>query len=83
LDDITFHHPDVVKLADRDFVMIKVDLTQKGNPLHTRLLSQYGVKGVPTLVFLDGQGNECRSLRLVDYLPPEQVLTRMAAVSKK
>jgi thiol:disulfide interchange protein DsbD len=83
LDDITFHHPDVVKLADRDFVMVKVDLTQKGNPLHTRLLSQYGVKGVPTLVFLDGQGNECRSLRLVDYLPPEQVLTRMAAVSKK
>ena len=83
LDDITFHHPDVVKLADREFVMVKVDLTQKGNPLHTRLLSQYGVKGVPTLVFLDGQGNECRSLRLVDYLPPEQVLTRMAAVSKK
>lgn len=83
LDDITFHHPDVVKLADRDFVMLKVDLTQKGNPLHTRLLSQYGVKGVPTLVFLDGQGNECRSLRLMDYLPPEQVLTRMAAVAKK
>ena len=83
LDEITFHHPDVAKLADRDFVMVKVDLTQKGNPLHTRLLSQYGVKGVPTLVFLDGQGNECRSLRLVDYLPPEQVLTRMAAASKK
>ncbi len=31
LDEITFHNPDVVKLADRDFVMIKVDLTQKGN----------------------------------------------------
>jgi len=83
LEDITFHHPDVVKLADRDFVMVKVDLTQKGNPLHTRLLSQYGIKGVPTLVFLDGQGNECRSLRLVDYLPPEQILTRMANVAKK
>ena len=33
LDEITFHHPDVVKLADQDFVMVKVDLTQKGNPL--------------------------------------------------
>ena len=83
LDDITFHHPDVVKLADKDFIMIKVDLTQKGNPLHTRLLSQYEVKGVPTIVFLDSRGNECRNLRLVDYLPPEQFLTRMAAVSKK
>ena len=35
LDEITFHNPDVVKLADLDFVMVKVDLTQKGNPLHT------------------------------------------------
>ena len=83
LDEITFHHPDLVKLADRDFVMVKVDLTQKGNPLHTRLLSQYGVKGVPTVVFLDRQGHECQDLRLVDYLPPEQLLSRMAAVAKK
>ena len=83
LDEITFHHPDIVKLADRDFIMVKVDLTQKGNPLHTRLLSQYGVKGVPTVVFLDVQGNECLGQRLVDYLPPEQFLSRMAAVAKK
>ena len=48
--------------------------------MHTRLLSQYGVKGVPTVVFLDGRGNECQNLRLVDYLPPEQMLSRMAAV---
>lgn len=83
LDEVTFHHPDVVQLADRDFVMVKVDLTQKGKPLHDRLIGQYGVKGVPTVVFLDGQGNECRNLRLVDYLPPEQLLPRMAALTKK
>ncbi|MGA8572939.1 MAG: thioredoxin family protein [Desulfobaccales bacterium] len=45
LDQITFHNSDVVKLADLDFVMVKVDLTQQGIPLHTRLLAQYGVKG--------------------------------------
>ena len=83
LDEITFHNPDVVKQADHNFVMVKVDLTQKGNPLHTRLLGQYGVKGVPTVVFLDGQGNECQNLRLVDYLPPEQMLSRMAIVVKQ
>jgi thiol:disulfide interchange protein DsbD len=83
LDEITFHHADVVKRAGQDFVMIKVDLTQKGNPLHQRLLSQYEVKGVPTVVFLDGRGNECLNLRLVDYLPPEQLLSRMAAAMKK
>ena len=83
LDEITFHHPDVVKLAGQDFVMLKVDLTQKGNPVHKRLLGQYGVKGVPTVIFLDRQGNECQSLRLVDYLPPEQLLPRLEALSKK
>jgi thioredoxin:protein disulfide reductase len=83
LDEVTFHNPDVVKKAGQDFVMVKVDLTQKGNPVHARLLGQYGVKGVPTVVFLDDQGSECQNLRLVDYLPPEQVLSRMASVAKK
>ena len=58
LEEITFHQPDVVKKADQDFVMVKVDLTQKGNPVYLRLLGQYGIKGVPTMVFLDGQGKE-------------------------
>jgi thioredoxin:protein disulfide reductase len=83
LEEITFHQPDVVKKADQNFVMIKVDLTQKGNPLYLRLLSQYGIKGVPTIVFLDGRGQELTDLRLVDYLPPEQMLSRMAMVPKK
>ena len=83
LDEITFHQPDVVKKADQNFVMVKVDLTQKGNPVYLRLLGQYGIKGVPTLVFLDGQGKEITDLRLVDYLPPEQMLSRMSTLLKK
>ena len=38
---------------------------------------------MPTLVFLDGQGQEREDLRLVDFLPPEQMLARMAAAMKK
>ena len=48
LEEITFHHPDVVQLGKDDFTMVKVDVTEGGNPLHERLLKQYGVKGVPT-----------------------------------
>jgi thiol:disulfide interchange protein DsbD len=83
LEELTFHQRDVVAMANRDFVMIKVDLTQKGNSEHERLLARYGVKGVPTVVFLDDQGNEIQSLRLVDYLPPDQMLNRMVTASKK
>ena len=82
LDEVTFHDPEVVKQAERDFVMIKIDLTRKGDPAHERLLWKYGVKGVPTVVFLDRQGRELRDLRLVDFLPANQSLIRMAEAKK-
>jgi thiol:disulfide interchange protein DsbD len=40
------------------------------------------VKGVPTIVFLDTDGKERRDLRLVDYIPSDQFLGRMAALKK-
>lgn len=82
LEDVTFHHPEVVKQASKDFTMIKIDLTRKGNPTHERLLREYGVKGVPTVIFLNPQGKERTDLRVVDFLPPDQFLIRMAEVKK-
>ncbi len=78
LDEVTFHDREVVKQAEQDFFMIKVDLTRKGNSDDERLLQKFEVKGVPTIVFLDRQGKERRDLRLVDFLPPDQFLVRMA-----
>ena len=82
LEQITFHHPEIVKLAENDFVMIKVDLTHKGNPINQNLLRQYDVRGVPTVVFLDRQGKERHDLRVVNFLPPDQFIKHMAVVSK-
>jgi len=82
LEEITFHDATIVKQAKQDFIMIKVDLTRKGNPAHEHLLKKYVVKGVPTVVFLNGKGNEVSDLRLVDYLPASQFLIRMADAKK-
>jgi thiol:disulfide interchange protein DsbD len=82
LDEITFHNPEIVKQAKKDFITIKVDLTRRGNPVNEDLLRQYNVKGVPTVVFLDRRGKEQRQLRLVDFLPAEQFLVRMAEIRK-
>ncbi len=82
LDEITFHHPEIVKKTAQEFVMVKVDLTRKGDPQNDRLLQQYKVKGVPTVVFLDAQGREITGLRLVDYLPPDRFLLRMVQAIK-
>jgi len=82
LEDVTFRDASVVKQAESDFVMVKVDVTKGGNPTHERLLKQYEVKGVPTIVFMEAIGKERRDLRLVDFLPPDQFLGRMAELRK-
>jgi len=78
LEDVTFRNPEVVKQAQNDFVMVKVDLTTKGNPLHEKLVERYSIKGVPTVVFFDSQGKERTDLRLVDFIPADQFLGRMS-----
>jgi thiol:disulfide interchange protein DsbD len=82
LEAETFHQADVVRLARKDFIMIKVDVTQGGNPFHESLLKQYDIQGVPTIVFLDTRGKERSDLRLVDFLPSEPFLSRMADMKK-
>ena len=78
LDSVTFHHPGVVAQTERHFTMIKVDVTRANNQIHERLLERYNVKGVPTMVFLDGRGRERRDLRIVDFMPPDQFLNHIA-----
>ena len=81
LEQITFHDSEVVKQAEANFVMIKIDLTRKGDP-NERLLQQYDVRGVPTVVFLDKQGREHRELRVMRYMPPAEFLQRMVEITK-
>ena len=80
LEEVTFHQPDLVRLAEKDFIMVKVDVTKGGNPYYEELLKHYQVKGVPTVVFLDRDGKERADLRLVDYLPADKFLARMREI---
>jgi len=80
LDQITFHQPDIVKLSQDDFIMIKVDLTKQGNQDYDYLLKKYNVKGVPTVIFIDNLGKERKDLRLVDYIAPDKFLNRMVSL---
>jgi len=77
LEEVTFHQPDVVRLAEKNFTMVKVDVTKGGNPYYEELLRKYSVKGGPTIVFLDAEGKERTDLRLVDFLPADKFLIRM------
>jgi thiol:disulfide interchange protein DsbD len=60
--------------------MVKVDLTKKDRQGYDRLLSEYKVKGVPTVVFLDNSGLERKDLRVVDFIKPNEFLKIMVSL---
>ncbi len=76
LDRKTFHDVKLVKKSEK-FLMIKVDLTKKGDSDPVQLLDKYHVKGVPTVIFLDSKGNEIKELRVLDFMPADEFLLRM------
>jgi thiol:disulfide interchange protein DsbD len=76
LENETFHESTVVKESAK-FNMIKVDLTREANPDVLHLLKKYDIKGVPTVIFLDLNGQELKELQVVDYIPGSKFLPRM------
>lgn len=82
MDNVTFRHPGVAKESENHLMMVKVDLTRKSDEVYKRLVDQFEIKGVPTIVFLDREGRERRDLRLVDFLPADQFILRMMEIKR-
>jgi thiol:disulfide interchange protein DsbD len=75
LDEKTFNESAIAAELNR-FVRVKADLTAP-NPALTK---QYAILGVPTLVFLDANGQEIPQLRLTGFEEPEKFLARLKQV---
>ena len=73
-----FRDPEVVKLS-KDFVTLRVDLTTRNQELDG-ILSQYSIRGVPTIVFLGRDGKEQRDMRIESLVGRAEVLERMRRV---
>jgi len=76
LDRHTFVQPEAIRLS-REFIMVKVDLTSAGNPEAETLRRKYGVPGVPTLVFLNAEGEEMTDLRSTGFESAESFIDKM------
>jgi thiol:disulfide interchange protein DsbD len=66
-----------VKDATKPFRAFRVDLTKYQSAEAKRLRSQFGVSGVPTVVFLTPDGREVHGARVVGFIPPEQFIERV------
>jgi thioredoxin:protein disulfide reductase len=80
LDQDTFVDPGVKKESER-FVTLKLDLTTAdANSEAGRAKKRFGIRGVPTIIFLDPAGRERADLRLEGFEKPEPFLSRMKQV---
>jgi thiol:disulfide interchange protein DsbD len=69
----TFTDPAVIQ-ATRDWVRLKVDLTQFDSPESEALRREYRISGVPTILFLGPDGTEVPGTRIVGFVPPAEFL---------
>ena len=76
LDRKTFTDPGIMEASER-FTRLKVDLTHFDSPEAETIRKAYDIAGVPTIVFLQDNGEEERGSRVIGYLPPDEFLQRM------
>jgi thioredoxin:protein disulfide reductase len=79
LDDKTFSDERVVTELER-FVRVKADLTAPDDEITKQLTSQFGILGVPTIVFLDASGQEVTEARLTGFESAEPFVRRAQQV---
>jgi thioredoxin:protein disulfide reductase len=75
LDKISFSDKRVVE-ASQGMITLKADLTSGSSPESQALITKYGIRGVPTVVFIKPDGTEESDLRINQFEKPDAVLTR-------
>jgi len=61
--------------------MLKIDLTTGANTEYQKLIEAFDVKGVPTVIFINWEGEERVDLRMIDYRSPKDFLNSMGALN--
>ena len=77
MEDVTFSDPKVIGQT-RPYVRLRVDLTSKSKE-GSAAIERFNVKGIPTVIFLDGYGREIPRSRIVGFVPPDEFLARINA----
>ena len=82
LENFVFTNPAVSKELQK-FVRLRVDATDMMAPSVQQVLEQYGVFGLPIVVFLDEDGREVEDARVIGYVPPAEFLKSVQLVLSK
>ncbi|MDP3919445.1 MAG: cytochrome c biogenesis protein CcdA [Candidatus Omnitrophota bacterium] len=73
LERWTYSDREVIAELER-FTRVKVDLTYPESPRSVQVIEEYGIHGVPTILFLDRHGKEVTEARIDGFIGPEELL---------
>ncbi|MBF0510841.1 MAG: thioredoxin fold domain-containing protein [Candidatus Omnitrophica bacterium] len=72
LEEQVFPRPEIqAKLAK--FTALKVDVTDQESPAVQKIAGEYGLEGVPTLIFLNSHGQEIENARIVGFITAKEL----------
>ncbi len=80
LDKFSFSDKRVVAVS-QGFVMLKADLTKANSDEVKGLIAQYGIRGVPTVIFISADGQEITALRINQFEKADLVLGRFNSLA--
>jgi thiol:disulfide interchange protein DsbD len=78
MENKAFKDPDVVSLS-KDILCVRMDLTRK-QPFQEEIMKRYHIRGVPTIIFIDRDGQEENDLRIESYVDNTELLNRMTSL---
>ena len=77
LDREVFSLPAIqAKLAQ--VTALRVDATNQDDPKVQQLLQDYGIEGLPTVVFIDSKGQEIKDARVIGFVTPNDFSQSLA-----
>lgn len=80
LDRDTYPAPEVITESEsRRFLNVKIDATNSEDALDA-LMDRFGVKGLPTVVFISSKGEVLPDPRVTGFLPPKPFVAEMKKV---
>ena len=84
LDHDTYTDPEVIKALE-PFKRLKVDVTDQRAHDAMELVDRFHIEGVPTVIFLNENGDEVTGTRVEGFIPANQFLAliRTSSVAQK
>jgi len=77
LDRTLFSLPDIQAKMSQ-VTALRMDATDQDNPEVQNILQQFGIEGLPTIIFLNSHGEEITNSRVIGFITPQDFSQALA-----